>query len=467
MHGDLAREIKMPTTLAIKKADDLLFGTACKPVHCGYDLTIGAGQVFPEINFTLPPIDINAGTWSQIRGQYQTMISEICQRAVELYCPGLVVEFELLPPMTVNPGWGAEITGIIKNTLDQYYHKEKLHSALRVTPVDIREENRPPRLRNGLMWEKITESFRLCAQAGADLLAIESTGGKELHDEMLVSGDLKGIVFALGVLGVRDMEFLWKHIVDIARQNKIIASGDTACGFANTAMVLAEKKMIPRVLAAVVRSASIVRSLVACWQGATGPTKDCGYEGPFLKAITGIPISMEGKSSACAHLSPLGNIASACCDLWSNESVQNVRLLSASAPVVCLEQLIYDCRLMNEALRSGKATALTLQKLLSNSDAAYDPQAYILQPEIVISISEKIIRQKTPLQMTLAAVDATLDILRAAVKQKEIILSGTELRWLDMLMMQRETIADDETKLLQDIISSSAGLKFDPKEYGF
>ncbi len=456
----------MPTTLAIKKADDLLFGKASSTVHCGYDLTIGAGQVFPEINFTLPPIDINAGTWSQIRNEYQTMIGEICQRAVELHCPGLVVEFELLPPMTINPGWGAEITGILKSTLDQYYHKEKLHSALRVTPVDIRENTRSPQLRHGLMWEKLLESFRLCAQAGADLLAIESTGGKVVHDEMLVSGDLKGIVFALGVLGVRDMEFLWKQIVDIARQNKIIASGDTACGFANTAMVLAEKKMIPRVLAAIVRSASIVRSLVACWQGATGPTKDCAYEGPFLKAITGVPISMEGKSSACAHLSPLGNIASACCDLWSNESVQNIRLLSASAPVVCLEQLIYDCRLMNEALHSGKAAVLTLQKLLCSSDAAYDPQAYILQPEIVITICKKIIREKTPLQMTLAAVDATLDILRSAVKEKKIFISATELRWLDMLMRQRETIVDDEAKLIQDIISSSAEIKFDPKEYG-
>jgi methanol--5-hydroxybenzimidazolylcobamide Co-methyltransferase len=455
----------MPASLAIKNAADLQFGKALKPVHCGYDLTIGDGRVFPEINFTLPPIDINTETWAQICSEYRVMIGEICQRAIELHCPGLVVEFELLPPMTLHPRWGADITGIIKSTLDQYYHKEKLHSALRVTPVDLREDTRPPQLRHGLMWEKVMESFRLCAQAGADLLAIESTGGKELHDEMLVTGDLKGIVFALGVLGVRDMKFLWKQIVDIARQYKIIASGDTACGFANTAMVLAEKKMIPRVLAAIVRSASIVRSLEAYRQDAVGPTKDCAYEGPFLKAITGVPISMEGKSSACAHLSPLGNIASACCDLWSNESVQNIRLLSASAPVVYLEQLIYDCRLMNEAIRSGKPAVLALQKLLSSSDAAHDPQAYILQPEMVITICKKIVQATTPLQMTLAAVDATLDILRRAVKEKEIVLAATELRWLDMLMVQREMIADDEAELLQDILSASTELKFDPKEY--
>ena len=61
-----------------------------------------------------------------------------------------------------------------------------------------------------------------------------------------------------------------------------------------------------------VRVISVVRTLVAVEEGAVGPDKDCGYEGPYLKAITGIPISMEGKTSACAHSSPVGNVAAAC-----------------------------------------------------------------------------------------------------------------------------------------------------------
>ena len=68
-----------------------------------------------------------------------------------------------------------------------------------------------------------------------------------------------------------------------------------------------------------------------------------------MKAIAGVPISMEGKSAACAHFSAVGNIASAMCDLWSNESVQNVRLLSGNAPEAFAELLEYDCRLMNAA----------------------------------------------------------------------------------------------------------------------
>lgn len=84
-------------------------------------------------------------------------------------------------------------------------------------------------------------------------------------------------------------------------------------------MQLAGQKMLPEPLAAVVRAMSAPRALVAFEQGAKEPSKDCAYEGPILKAIAGVPISMEGKSAACAHFRPVGNIASAMCDLWSNE----------------------------------------------------------------------------------------------------------------------------------------------------
>jgi methanol--5-hydroxybenzimidazolylcobamide Co-methyltransferase len=94
----------------------------------------------------------------------------------------------------------------------------------------------------------------------------------------------------------------------IARKHGVHCAGDTACGFGNTAMVLAEQKMIPRVFAAVVRAISAVRTLVCYQCGAVGPGKDCGYENPILKAITGFPMAMEGKTAACAHFSPLAGL---------------------------------------------------------------------------------------------------------------------------------------------------------------
>lgn len=72
------------------------------------------------------------------------------------------------------------------------------------------------------------------------------------------------------------MEHLWSEIVKIAERTGSIASGDTACGFANTAMVLADKKYIPRVFAAAVRVISAVRSLVAIECGQKVRTRIAG-----------------------------------------------------------------------------------------------------------------------------------------------------------------------------------------------
>jgi methanol---5-hydroxybenzimidazolylcobamide Co-methyltransferase len=76
------------------------------------------------------------------------------------------------------------------------------------------------------------------------------------------------------------------------------------------------------------RSGPLYEAMLATFDGcaAVGPGKDCGYENPILKAITGFPMAMEGKTSACAHLSPLGNIAAAMCNTWSQACGQLSKL---------------------------------------------------------------------------------------------------------------------------------------------
>lgn len=342
------------TTLSYANEKELVFGRARQPVKTRRGLVIGGGQVYPELNFTLPPMQINPGTLAEIRTIYRELLEDACKRAVELEVPGLVVEFETLIEMTLTPEISIELTGILNDVLETFYHKHGLRSALRVTPNDTREMERPPQMRSGLLIENMLRAFEGCARAGADLLSIESTGGKEVHDDALVSCDLERAIFGLAVMGARDMDFLWGNICEITKRTGTIAAGDTACGFGNTAMVLAEKRFIPRVFAALIRAATIPRSLVAYEKGAVGPGKDCGYENPFLKAITGYPMAMEGKTAACAHTSPVGNVAAATCDLWSNESVQHIKLLGGWAPTVSLEQLAYDCRLMNGSLKKGQ-----------------------------------------------------------------------------------------------------------------
>lgn len=457
----------MPTfsQLAISNLDDFVFGTSPHPVTLKNGLTIGGGKVLPELNFTLPNMQIDAGSMPEVHHQYTQMIEEACARAVELHAPGLIVEFELLPDLTLQPEWGAEVTRILRETLDRTQEKHHLPVGLRVTPNDIREFTRPPVLRQGELLEKMLRSFDLCAREGADLLSIESTGGKEVHDEAILNTDLPLSVFALGILASRDMAFLWKHITGIAAQTNTIPASDSACGFANTAMVLADQRFIPKVWSAVIRVMSVARSLVAYEQGAVGPGKDCAYEGVFIKAITGTPIALEGAEAACAHLSPIGNITKALPDLWSNESVQNIKLLGGMAPTVSLEQITYAARLMNAASARGVVHARALRDLFVDSDAIFDPQAYVLRPDVVLDLSAQIINEPTPYLRTRCAALATLECLRKAHAAAAFPLTRPEIRWLDTLSRQADELPADEDEFIAGMLGQISKDKVNLEEY--
>ncbi len=453
------------TQLAITHPDDLRFGVAPHPLTTRRGLKIGGGTVYPELNFTLPPMLVNASTMPEVRRHYQQAITGVVQRAVELEPPGLVVEFETLPPMTEHPEWGLELTQILLDALAEAHDRHGLKSVLRVTPNDTREMERPPRMRSGRLYEAMLETFDRCAAAGAELLSIESVGGKEVHDAALMMGDLRAVLFGLCVLGPRDMRFLWTELNRIAQRHGVHCAGDTACGFANTAMVLAEQKMIPRVFAAVVRAVSAVRSLVAYECGAVGPGKDCGYENPILKAITGCPMAMEGKTAACAHLSPLGNIAAATCDTWSNESVQNLKLLGGMAPTCYVEQLIYDCRLMNEALADGPEAALQYRRWMTRSDAGRDPQAWILTPESVLALAQVIVDAPSAYHAGQAAALTALRLLREAHDDGALRLPPREVPWLDRLRKTVEALPDEEPRFIEEMLAEVDTTTFVAADY--
>jgi methanol--5-hydroxybenzimidazolylcobamide Co-methyltransferase len=452
------------STLAVSSQDQLLYGICPHPLECGLGLTIGGGSVFPEVNFTLPPMSIEDATWADVVAHYEQMAEQILRRATSLGTPGIVLEFELLPPMTQRPEWGAEITALLKRNMQGYHDKYHLPCALRVTPTDMRDQQKPPQMRTGLGWDCLKRSFELCAEAGADILSVESVGGKEVHDQALMYGDFPGVVFALGVLAPRDMSWLWGEIGALcARHPGVIPGGDSACGFANTAMQLAHQKMLPEVLAAVVRAMSAVRSLAAFEQCAVGPSKDCAYEGPVIKAITGYPIAMEGKSASCAHFSPMGNIAAAMCDLWSNESVQNVRLLSGNAPEVFTELLAYDCRLMNTAAASPGG-ALQMRNWMTVSDEWLSPQAAVLSPEATIRIATAIVEADTPYHRTVAAGRTAVEILKDGIAQEKLHLSRKELQWLTRIDEALDTLPMNEETLMHDL-EAQYGSLYDKGSY--
>ncbi|MEA3288454.1 MAG: methyltransferase MtaB domain-containing protein [Candidatus Marinimicrobia bacterium] len=454
--------MKSYNSLAIQNPEELMFGVSPHPVVCGNDLVIGDGQVFPEINFTLPTMIIDDSNWQTVLAHYTDICDKIFLRAQALKIPGLVMEFEQLPPMTMRPELGAEITALIKNKLDIFYRETSIPNALRVTVVDLRDADHPPLLRSGESWLNTRESFVLAAQAGADIISIESVGGKEVHDQALLFADLPGVVSSLGVLAYRDVAWLWDEITQICNTYNVVPGGDTACGFSNTAMQLAGQGMLPASLAALDRAASAPRSLAAFEHGAIGPSKDCAYEGPILKAIAGIPISMEGRSSCCAHFSPLGNIAGAMADLWSNESVQNIKLLSGTAPEAFLELLAYDCRLYNTALANDP---LMYRNLLVESDLRTSPEAYILEPKTVIEIANEIVKHAGGFEQTKAAVHRAFKTISSAVESKKLVLSKQEMGWLSTVPYSLSLIPDNEETALE-YLEENYGSFFNPKAYG-
>ncbi len=453
-------------SLIINNPEDLMFGIAPKPVKTPRGLVIGGGQVYAELNFTLPVMSINNNTLNQVYTHYREIAEGALEHALHLNSKGIVLEFETLLEMTKTPSIGVEIVKIMNDICENYYQKYGLASEIRLTPNDLREFERPAKQRSSKHLEPMMELFERGMIAGGDLLSIESTGGKEVSDEALMMCDVKGIMFALSVLGVRDMQFLWQKIVSVANKHGKIAAGDSACGFGNTAMILAEKKYIPKVFASMVRVISVVRSIVAMEEGATGPDKDCAYEGPFLKAITGIPISMEGKTAACAHLSPLGNISSACADLWSNESVQNIKLLSGMAPTAYLEQLEYDARMMNVALHEGHTHCNILQHLMVASDVYTDPQALILSPENVIRISKELIKGESYVANAKNGALAALDIIEETLASGKMKLPEMETAYLPVLREDLTSIPDNESDFIGMMLPLLDQQKFILKEYG-
>jgi len=445
--------------------DNFVYGSSLKPVVLKNGLSIGGGEILPELNFTLPNMLITKETMPKVLDQYKEIITGALKRAAELDVPGVVAEIELLPQTTYNPKWGVEITKVVRDIMWEFEEKKGLKSGLRLTPVDIREDLKSPHMWKGEYWDNVMQVFEDGAKAGADMLSIESIGGKDIHDEAIMYCNIKQSIFGLGVLGCMDMSKIWSEITSIAGRTGSIAAGDTACGFANTAMVLADKNYIPKVFAAVVRVVAAVRSLVAIEEGAIGPHKDCGYEGVYVKAITGTPISMEGKSSACAHLSPLGNIAGAVADLWSNESVQNIKLLGGMAPTVSMEQLAYDCRLMNEATKRNLETTRLVRDLLVDSDSYYDPQAYVIRPDVVLAISAEIVKGNDHFERSKIAAITTVKVLRDAFEKGQVRIDEREVKWLDMIQKEVESIPADVGTFTQEMIATNTSAKFDSKKY--
>lgn len=380
--------MKLTDSMAYGSADEMMFGFSKEPVTTRRGLIIGGGTVIAEV---VPhPRPGSEKTMRTLLREFERANEDVLERCVSIGSPCVVVENEHVFQMTDDPKWGMEIAALATRQIGEYEEKYGLKAAYRSTIADIRKPDMMD-IRNSERTRKVLEAFDACARH-ADIVSIESMGGKEVFDHSIIRNDITGLLFSQAVLGGRDMAWLWPQIVIIAAKHGAIPGGDTDCAQANTAMFMAAgftSKDVPHTLAALCRAISVSRSLVAYECGAIGPGKDCGYENPILKAITGLPMSTEGKSGACAHSSLCGNVMAAVCDLWSNEAVEYDHMFGGSTPAVFAEILSYDVAAMNASIALGYQNEY--QACLTNSDRYRSLHGFILSPDNAWAIGKAVV----------------------------------------------------------------------------
>ena len=446
--------------IEIEKPNELIFGRSKKPLKYGFNLEIGAGKVIPEIKYFPKPEHLKNN--EKAIEIYQKIAEDLLFHAANLGISEFQLELELPAQLTEDVKLGSEVAHTQKEVMEKYYNEYGIKTALRVTVADIRNVTK-----EGLRGDSLDlmlESFENVAENGADAVCIESYGGKEIIVNAATRGDILGVIFGTGILASIDVYYLWKRIVNTVK-NKAIPTGDTACSHANSVMVLAggfRKKFISHTFAAVVRAISAVRTLASYEAGGIGPGKDCAYENSIIKAITGYPVSMEGKTAACAHSSLIGNIPMAVADLWSNESVEYTRLYSGMAPNVFLEMLYYDAELLNTALKENKEEIL--QELIVKSNAYKDPQALILSPESSIRIGRALVKGHSYYER---ALNAGIEAIRIIKENQDMLnLPSIERRYINMIEKQLES-APEESTFVQQMIKKYSEItkEFNPRNY--
>jgi methanol--5-hydroxybenzimidazolylcobamide Co-methyltransferase len=464
--------IKRFTRMEYKSPDEMVFGDAKYPVTYGLGQKAGAGHVIPEINFA--PRPDAARNPETLRREYVDYITkDILDRAVTLGFPAVQLENEHIWQMVNEPQkFLKPVVEGQKALMEKYHDEYGIALSIRHTIADPRlaEKGLRPRMDKLHNYpEKVIEATEVAAENGADVISIESMGGKEVADYAIMNGDIRAWLFGIGYLGSLDMEWLWPQLVDICKKNKIIAGGDTNCAGANTSMFMAGgylDKDVPRTFSAVTRAIASARTLIAYEAGATGPDKDCGYEGPILKAISGRPAAQEGKGAQCAHADLMGNLMAHVCDLWSNESVEYHPEFGGSSVACWLGVIGYEASLMNTAkqLKQDKI----LRDIYCASDRFRSPEGHILCYDNAYKIGEAIVKDGNDIYLRSKNAGLTAaKIIDASARAGMMKLNKQEKDTLAKIITDLSALPDEQDKFVEKCLKDYKDVPiFNPKNYG-
>ena len=459
------------TKMAYSNADEMVFGTSKSPVSYGFGIKVGAGRVIPELNYG--PRPGSEKDPARLRKEYVDYISkDVLSRAVTLGFPDVQLETEWISQMG-NKKFSTPVVEGQKEICEKFHEEFGINCAVRQTLPDQREAEeglRPGMKGKHLYPEALFGCAEVACENGADVLACETMGGKELADYAVTSQDITAFLYGVGYLGSIDMEFVWSEFVNIAKKNKVTVGGDTNCSGANVSMFMAGGMLdqdVQKTFSAVTRAISAARTMVAMECGASGPDKDCGYEGPIIKSITGRPAAQEGKNCQCAHADLQGNLMAQICDLWSNESVEYHPEFGGSSVQCWLGSLGYEVALMNCAIATGQEK--TLRDLYMITDRTRGPEGYMLAFDNAYKVGEAIAKEGKDIYLRAKAAGITAaKIVKSGFEAKELPLTNKQKDVLDLVLKELEGLPADAAKFQEFCDKKYAGVvpNYDKKNYG-
>jgi len=127
--------------------------------------------------------------------------------------------------------------------------------------------------------------------------------------------------------------------------------------------------------------------------------------------------------------------------------------------------MIYDCRLMNEALADGRDAALLYRKWMIASDASRDPQAYVLTPESVIAIAQAIVSAPSAYDAGKSAALTAVRLLREAHRDGALKIQPREVPWLDRLQKTVEALPAKEMEFIAEMMAEVDTTEFVAADY--
>jgi methanol--5-hydroxybenzimidazolylcobamide Co-methyltransferase len=131
-----------------------------------------------------------------------------------------------------------------------------------------------------------------------------------------------------------------------------------------------------------------------------------------------------------------------------------------------MEQLIYDTRMMNEAVKDGREGIATYQRWTVRSDAGLDPQAYILTPTNIIRIAKAIVSAKDHYRAGCAAALEAIAVLREGSNSGCLHIIEREKDWLENLEATVGELPESENDFIADQLALADKDKFLAAEYG-